>query len=107
MNTILIILGMGLCAFLPRYLPVVLLGDRPLPPKLQEALDFVPPAILAAIVAPALLMTGPESVPMFTPGNRFLVAGSIAFVIGAVWKSPLTACGVSSALFFAWPWLRH
>lgn len=105
MTTILVIFGMGLCAFLPRYLPIVLLRDRSLPPKLQEVLGFIPPAILAAIVAPALLMTDPGEALMLTPGNRFLVAGSIALFIGAVWKRPLAACAVSSVLFFAWPWL--
>lgn len=105
MNTVLAILGMGVCAFLPRFLPFVVLGDKPLPPRLQGLLAFVPPAILAAIVVPALTMPGAGGAIELGIHNRFLVAGIVALVIGAVWKRPLTACAVASSMFFAWPWV--
>ena len=51
-----VIFGMGLVTFLPRWLPLVYLTKRTLPPWLVEWLDFIPAAILSAILLPALIM---------------------------------------------------
>ena len=50
-----VILGMGLVTFLPRWLPLVYLTKRSLPAWLVEWLDFIPAAILSAILLPALV----------------------------------------------------
>ena len=50
-----VILGMGLVTFLPRWLPLVYLTKRSLPSWLVEWLDFIPAAILSAILLPALV----------------------------------------------------
>ena len=50
-----VILGMGLVTFLPRWLPLVYLTKRRLPSWLVEWLDFIPAAILSAILLPALV----------------------------------------------------
>jgi len=50
-----VILGMGLVTFLPRWLPLVYLTKRSLPAWLIEWLDFIPAAILSAILLPALV----------------------------------------------------
>ena len=51
-----VIFGMGLVTFLPRWLPLVYLTKRTLPPWLVEWLDFIPAAILSAILLPVLIM---------------------------------------------------
>jgi branched-subunit amino acid transport protein len=50
-----VILGMGLVTFLPRWLPLIYLTKRSLPSWLVEWLDFIPAAILSAILLPALV----------------------------------------------------
>jgi len=50
-----VILGMGLVTFLPRWLPLLYLTKRSLPAWLIEWLDFIPAAILSAILLPALV----------------------------------------------------
>jgi branched-subunit amino acid transport protein len=50
-----VIVGMGLVTFLPRWLPLVYLTKRSLPAWLVEWLDFIPAAILSAILLPALI----------------------------------------------------
>jgi branched-subunit amino acid transport protein len=55
---LLLVLGMGLATWLPRWLPLLVLSRRPLPRWLAEWLDLLPAAILAALVAPALFAPG-------------------------------------------------
>jgi branched-subunit amino acid transport protein len=50
-----VILGMGIVTILPRWLPLVYLTKRSLPSWLVEWLDFIPAAILSAILLPALV----------------------------------------------------
>ena len=50
------ILGVGLVTYLPRVLPVVLLSSKSIPPILESWLQLVPVAVLAALVAPSLLV---------------------------------------------------
>jgi branched-subunit amino acid transport protein len=50
--------GMGLVTYLPRWAPLLFLSERKLPDWLVEWLDLIPAAILAALVAPALVVAG-------------------------------------------------
>ena len=50
-----VIIGMGLVTFIPRWLPLIYLTKRRLPSWLVEWLDFIPAAILSAILLPALV----------------------------------------------------
>ncbi len=47
--------GMGLVTYLPRALPLLYLAHRKLPRWLIDWLDFIPVAILSALIAPTLL----------------------------------------------------
>ncbi len=55
---VIIIAGMGLVTYIPRWLPLVVLAHRKLPPLLIAWLDLIPVAILSALLAPALLIDG-------------------------------------------------
>ena len=57
---LLTILGMALVTYVPRVLPLVLLARRPLPPLVREWLALLPPALMAALVAQAVLIPGGE-----------------------------------------------
>ncbi len=58
MEYILLILGMGILTYLPRLIPLFLLTKLQLPPWLEEGLDFLPAAILGALVLPLIIMPG-------------------------------------------------
>ena len=49
-----LLLGMGLVTYLPRMLPLVALANRKLPQGVIDWLNFIPVAILSALVAPGL-----------------------------------------------------
>lgn len=53
---LLIILGMGAVTYLPRLLPMLMLSSRSLPPVVIMWLQYVPVAVLAAMLFPALTM---------------------------------------------------
>jgi len=80
-----VILGMGLVTFLPRWLPLVYLTKRSLPSWLAEWLDFIPAAILSAILLPALVSdSATRSVDLWRP--EFIVAIP-TFLIAILTKS--------------------
>lgn len=83
MNEPLMILGMMLVTFLPRYGVLALLGRMEMPRPLFRALRFVPPAVLAAIILPSMLLK--EGALDLTLQNSFLFAGIIAALVS--WRS--------------------
>lgn len=54
MNIWLTIIGMGLATYATRVLPLLTLRGTP-GPRLERVLRYVPPAIFAALIVPALL----------------------------------------------------
>lgn len=57
-ETIPVIIAMGIVTYIPRWLPLFFLSRRRLPPWLVVWLDFIPAAILSALVLPAIIITG-------------------------------------------------
>jgi len=57
---LLLLLGMALVTYLPRWLPLAFLSKRTLPPVVAEWLDLIPAAILSALLAPILLTSGAD-----------------------------------------------
>jgi branched-subunit amino acid transport protein len=55
---IMIIFGMGIVTYIPRWIPIFFLSGRRLAPWLMDWLDFIPVAILGALILPSLLTTG-------------------------------------------------
>lgn len=54
----LIVLGMALVTYLPRVVPLLLLANRPLPAIVRDWLALLPPALMGALVAQAVLVPG-------------------------------------------------
>ena len=48
--------GMVLVTFIPRVLPLALLGNKELPEKVVLWLSYIPAAVLAALLAPSILL---------------------------------------------------
>ncbi|MDL2306864.1 AzlD domain-containing protein [Desulfovibrio sp. OttesenSCG-928-C06] len=89
-ETLLLILGMCLVTFIPRFLPMLLLSSRSLNPQLERWLKLVPPAVLAALLAPELLTSkgGAEGARLFiSPDNMMLLASIPCFITAWITKS--------------------
>jgi len=82
---VLLILGMGLVTYIPRWIPLISLTRRKLPDIFVEWLDLIPAAILSAILLPALLTTGePRHLDFLQPG---LLVAVPTFIFALITKS--------------------
>lgn len=89
-DQLLLILGMAAVTYLPRVLPLWLLSHRSLHPSFVRWLEMVPPAVLAALLAPSLfLRETPEGGPtlFISADNIFLLAAIPAFLVAHLTKS--------------------
>ena len=77
MNLWLTIVLAGLVTFAIRLSFIALLGHGGMPGWMRRALRFVPPAVLCAIIFPALLLEGGS----LTLGHARLAAGLAAIVV--------------------------
>ncbi|HJW89774.1 MAG TPA: AzlD domain-containing protein [Anaerolineales bacterium] len=73
----------GLLTYVTRLSFILLIGRTRVPPRLQRALRFVPPAVLSALIFPELLL--PQGTLELSPGNPRLVAGLLAALVA--WRS--------------------
>jgi branched-subunit amino acid transport protein len=92
---VLLFVAMGAVTYVPRLLPLLLLADRHLPPRLLEFLKGFPVAVLAAFVAPLLL--APEGTPAFGRDNLELLV-AVPTVVLAVLSRSLIVTVVSGAV---------
>lgn len=92
------LIGMALVTFPVRLSVIALVGEGGLPDGLARALRYVPPAALAAIVFPALLM--PDGVLDISPGNFRLIAGLIAGVVA--WRTRQTLIAIVAGMLLLW-----
>jgi len=90
-----LILGMMLVTYLPRLIPLVIMGNKSIPVKVEEFLSYIPYAALGALIVPGFLSAIPEHLMSSLLG--ILVAlilgyykGGVVFpVVGAVVASML------------------
>lgn len=90
-----LLVGMAIATQLSRLLPILLLGKRRLPPWVQSALGFVPSAVLAAAIAPALAMPAGQLDLSFT--NYFLLAAGPTFFVALLTTNMLVVVTVGMA----------
>jgi len=77
-------LGMAMVTFLPRFLPMAFLARMAIPEKVKRGLDYIPVAILSAIVFPILFSTDQGRVGI---EPHFLFAAIPVFVLAYKVKS--------------------
>ena len=94
METLAVIFAMTMVTYLPRALPLLLCARRTVPDPLARWLGFVPPAVLAALLAQSVLCVGP-SVDMST-GNLFLWASVPTALVR--WKTRSFAATVAAGI---------
>ena len=87
MNEFWLILGMFTITFGIRFVMFAFAGKITFPVWMQQSLKFVPPAVLTAIIVPAVVMPYGDMDISFT--NVYLLAAIISVVISLVTKSLL------------------
>ena len=87
-ETLLLIFGMAIVTFIPRFLPMALLTKWTIPEKIKLGLEYIPVAVLSAIVFPILFWGGEET---FGIQPRFLLSGlpvfAFAWKVRSLWAS--------------------
>lgn len=88
---------MAFVTILVRYPVLALVSKIPLPDRVFRALRYVPPAVLAAIIVPAMVMPG-GSIDI-SPTNSYLIAGILSMVIAWRTKNLLLTIVLGMAIF--------
>lgn len=89
-SLVLLIVGMGLVTYIPRMLPMVILKDLKLPAHLKRFFEFIPFAILGALIFPGILYS--------TDSISSAVFGGIIAVIVAFFRVNLVFVVISGIL---------
>jgi branched-subunit amino acid transport protein len=101
-NTWIVIAAVSIAVFLLRASFILFADPHRFPHAFRQALTFVPPAVLAAIVAPGLLM--PQGVFDATAANPRWIAGLVALAVAARTRNPLApvAAGLPALWLLQW-----
>jgi branched-subunit amino acid transport protein len=96
-----LILGMAVVTFLPRFLPMAFLSKWVIPTKVRKGLEYIPAAILSALVFPILFFDGGGS---FELQPRFFLSALPVFAFGwkvkSLWGSVILGMAVYWGLGF-------
>lgn len=96
-----LVLGMTAVTFGARYPVLALVSKVGLPPALQRGLRYVPPAVLAAIITPAIFMPNGATLDI-SLSNAYLAGGIAAGITAWRSKNLLLTLGVGMAVFLVW-----
>ena len=99
LNELYMIVGMVIVTFGLRYIMFPISGRFEFPDFFIKALKYVPPAVLAAIIAPSVLMPTGESIDI-TINNPYLIGGIAALIVGLIFKNLLLTIVLSMCVFF-------
>ncbi len=100
---VLLLLGMASITFAIRY-TLFAVGDRVrFNPLVEQALGYVPVAVLTAIIVPAVAMPDGNGLQL-NLDNAYLVGGIVAVLIAAFSRNLLLTIFGSMAVFFLWRW---
>lgn len=85
-NEIALLGGMTLVTFLIRYPVLAMSGRITLPPQLLQALNYVPPAVLTAIIVPSVLV---ENNSLWLGLDNPRLIGALAALGIGLWRKNL------------------
>jgi branched-subunit amino acid transport protein len=103
MTTWLIIVAVSLATFLLRASFIVFADPHRFPHAFRQALTFVPPAVLAAIVAPGLLLR--DGMLDLSLSNERLFAGLAAIVATIFVRNAMAAIAAGMSTLWLLQWL--
>jgi branched-subunit amino acid transport protein len=98
MNEWALIGGMALVTFLPRWGVLAVLGRLEMPEPMFRALRFVPPAVLSAIIVPALLLKDGQIYVALD--NSYLIAGVFSALVAWRTRNLLLTIGMAFLLIY-------
>jgi branched-subunit amino acid transport protein len=98
-----LILGMLAVTFGIRYFLLRLADRIAMPPLMEAALQYIPPAVLVAIAVPAVLLPQGEWWVSWT--NPYLAAALVATLAGILTRNLLATIAIGLAAFFAFQML--
>ncbi|MEO1619951.1 MAG: AzlD domain-containing protein [Cyanobacteria bacterium J06632_3] len=101
MNEVLMIGGMAIATFSIRYIMFGASSRITLSPALLNALKYVPPVVLTAIVVPEVLLT--DGSLALGLENARIVGAIAAIIISATSKNLLLTIVLGMVTFFCWP----
>ena len=104
MKTWLAILGVAAATFLLRASFIVFADPHRFPPAFRRALLYVPPSVLAAIVAPGLLM--PAGVLDVSIANARMISGAVAIAVTAWSRRAGAAMVAGMVVLWLLQWAR-
>lgn len=96
MNEFLMILGMAFVTFIPRYLPFALASRLRLPRTVEQALAYVPIAVLTVIIVQSIFYR--SGVLALRMDNPFIWASLCALIVALLQKILFVTilCGLAS-----------
>ena len=101
-NELWMILGMLAVTFAIRYLLLGLADHFSLPPLMERALGYVPPAVLTAITVPAVLK--PQGVLHLGLDNAALFGALAAVAAGCIFRKQTLLASIGGGLLFFYLW---
>jgi len=98
----LMIAGMAVVTFGIRYVLLAVADRFQMPPLMERALYYVPPAVLTAIIVPSVLLPGGRW--DLTLGNAYLFGAVAALGGGIIFRKHTLMASISIGLlvFFIW-----
>jgi branched-subunit amino acid transport protein len=103
MNDVFLIAGMAGVTFFIRYVMHPASGRMAFPKLLERTLVYVPPAVLTAIIFPALFYPSGRT-QMISIENPYLIGGIGAFIVGWATKNLLITIVTGMGIFLGWQW---
>ena len=100
----LIMVATGIFTFGTRFIMLSRVARRELPAWIGEALNFVPIAVLTAIIVPAVLID-PASRNFSILDNPRLLAALIAVAVALITRQVITTIGAGLATLWVLKWL--
>lgn len=95
-SEIILILGMMAVTFSIRYILLAFSGRFTLPKPVEKALNYVPPAVLTAIIVPSVLIhDGALNISLH---NAYLPAAVVAILAGFLFPHKVLAASITSGL---------
>lgn len=95
-----ILFAMVAATFVSRFPMLYFAGRRGLPTSLRIMLDYIPPAVLISIAAPAVLIR--DNKPVFSSTNEYLVASIVTALVA--WRTKKMILSIAVGMLSLWGW---